>query len=61
MIDYVNHVRVTNCQSITAANVAQSVVGVLYGPLAGLLNSSVLITLPVVGNSLIERIVHVGG
>ena len=38
-----------------------SVVGVLLGPFLGLLDGVLLILFPVVGDSLVERVVAVGG
>ena len=38
-----------------------SVASVLLGPFASLLNRTVFVVLPVIGNSLVERVVYVGG
>lgn len=42
------------------SSLARSIVGVLLGPLLGLVNRAILVVLPVVGNSLIKRVVYVG-
>ena len=51
----------TLLRSSDAVSRARSVVGVLDGPLAGLLDGTVLVALPVLSNGFIKRIVAVGG
>ena len=48
-------------RSVTWLGTARSVVGVLLGPLTGLLDGAVLVVLPVVSNSLVKRVLNVGG
>ena len=40
---------------------ARSTVSILLSPLSGLLDGSGLVSFPVIGNGLVQRVIHVGG